>query len=261
MRIRLAALAVACTMVPTVASATILGQHLGAADPTSEGFALVNTFASVATGPVINDLGSGLDAWAVDDNGTALGDAGWYAHALSPGQVAGAAAFGWRLSTRLRIVDAPDPAPSAPGIGFDASPFVAYRDGTTSFQIHFGAEADGDPLVHVATAFAPSPAGTVFTLQGGGSGYHLYELVYSPLGGLDLFIDGTERLSDLPAAPLVVVSPAFMFGAGSSCCTGQGNFNLVRFESFAPDEVPEPGSLYGLAVGLIALGALRRRAA
>lgn len=210
------------------ASALVVIEHAGANDPVSQGWG-ASGFTNVAVGPVVNDLGSGFDAWKVDDNGTAIGDAGFYTFVPGPAQLTQAATWGWKLSTRLRVVEAPDPVGGAPSILFDGSPFVSYRDGARSWQLHFGAQADGDPIVHLATAFAPNPAGTTIVLDGAGPGYHLYELVYDPVTQTaDLLVDGAVVHTGYPGAPLT--QTFVLFGAGSSCCLGWGNFNLVRLD-------------------------------
>lgn len=62
---------------PPVQAAALVS-HSGAADPTGEGW--VQAFGAIppTVGPVVNDLGSGLDAWIVDDNSALLGSGGGY---------------------------------------------------------------------------------------------------------------------------------------------------------------------------------------
>ena len=69
----------ALTLWPALArpaGALVVVEHAGADDPVSQGWG-ASGFTNVAVGPVLNDLGSGLDAWKVDDNGTEIGDAGF----------------------------------------------------------------------------------------------------------------------------------------------------------------------------------------
>ena len=56
-------------------------------------------------------------------------------------------------------------------------------------------------------------------LEGGGFGYHLYELTFAPVAGsADLFIDGVERLSDY-VGPATATSRV-LWGADTSFDTG-----------------------------------------
>ena len=230
--------------------AATLALHSGANDPTSEGWTKVSNPNSVFAGPELNDQNSGLDAWKIDDFGAGFL---FYSRVITSTDNANATANGWRLSARLRIVDT-----SGGNIGVDASPFMAYRNGTTNYQIHFRADADGDPIAYMATSFSP-PAGAQFTLQGGGSGYHLYELDFNPATGTSLSIDGTVALSSAVGSPLDS-GAVVLFGAGSSSPTGQANFNLVQFESPIPVSiVPVPATLPLLLVGLGGLGIVGSR--
>jgi hypothetical protein len=110
----------------------------------------------------------------------------------------------------------------------------------------FGSEADGDPIVLLFDGGGSHPnfTGPRYTLQGAGSTYHRYDLVFDPVNdSADLFVDGVERVSDFPGYALAATT--FGFGNGSSADTGQGNFNAVQFIV-----VPEPASvlLFGLAI-------------
>lgn len=246
-------------IVHTSLFANVVALHVGANDPIAEGWSPA-IGPNVLTGPVLNDMGTGLDAWLVDDNGTNLGDVGWYTGALTPAQAADSQTYGWKLTANLRIVDFPDPAVGAPPIGYDASPFISFYDGSTIYAIFFGSQADGDPTVYVPTSLPPNtPAGTSFALEGGGIGYHSYEFLFTPTTGLDLFIDGTEILSDLNATP-TVTTPQVFWGVGSSCCTGQANYNLVQLEIFSPTgDMPLPNMLWIFGGGFLALFGVFRR--
>jgi len=232
------------------AGAVTLYEHTGANDPLTEGWLEAIVFVQTSVGPVLDDQGSGFDAWFVDDNGTAGGDAGFYEGPLTAGEVASGESGGWTLSARLRSVDVPDPAPGAPAVGEDAAPFVSYRDGVTTWQLHFQTEDTGDLTIYLGTDFIV-PAGLTHTIVGGAPDYHLYELVFDPGTGLaTLSVDGAEVIADFPGAPFAQPTPRIAWGSGTSGSTGQGNFNLVRFEL----AVPEPsGPLLLLAGGAVLL--------
>lgn len=234
-------------------SSTALGdlvnvKHVGSSDPTTQGWTQGGGGAGTSAGPLINDAGSGLDAWFVDDSSTSGGLG--YAALLSAPEVDLANTLGWSLTTTLRIPNALETAA--------VSPFLLYANGTTRWQMAFGSDAEGDPLVLLMDGGGSFPnfTGASFTLEGVGNGYHTYELVFDPdEASADLFIDGTERISDY--AGFAFVEPAGIgWGTGSSADTGRGHFNLVEFSV-----VPEPsGFLFGGLVAALAsvLGGKRR---
>ena len=86
--------AVAITMLMTARVTTaVLSQHVGSADPLTEGFAKFSTVTSQA--PVAND--GGFAAWQV----TGLGNSSYYGHTIN---YSNAFIQGWRLTGRLRVV-------------------------------------------------------------------------------------------------------------------------------------------------------------
>ncbi len=218
--------------------------HTGATDPILEGWTRTSG-ANVTFGPVINDLGLGIDAWYVYDNGATLGDLGAYLQTPSPAIVSLGNTYGWKLSAFIRVL---------PGSGAPAgSPMVLYRDGTRSWQMHFGTTSSGDPIVRLITGTSP-PSGPAFTLAGGANQYHLYELIYDPVAdAADLYVDGTLLYTGYVGFSW---SERYVYwGAGSSYDVGKGHFSRVEFYVN-----PEPSTLAlwcGLAAGAAVY--LRRR--
>ncbi len=217
--------------------ATIIASHYGNNDPVTEGW-IANTGPGVTLGPVSND--GGFNAWSIDDNSSASGSVGSYKFFPSASDVAQAQAKGWVLRFVMRVVDVPDAADN--GVSFE------FQDGVDRWEFSFGSESDGDPVFNIT-------GGPSFTFNGGGSGYHIYELFYDPVAdSADIAIDGELILSNL-SAPAPAVGTFVRFGAGSSVSTGHGRYNHVEFEV-----LPEPSSL--MLAGLGAAGALlfvRRR--
>lgn len=216
---------------------TIIFQHIGSVDPVvSEGWLQIG--ADAVVGPT-ND--SGTSAWFVDDNSTSNLSVLGYSRSPSAAQVASAFALGWNLTLSLRVVDIPDAMPAG-------SPTALYRDGSALYAMHFGTEADGDPIVHLPTALSVPSPGPSFTLQGGGSGYHIYRLSYDPASAsVNLFVDDVERLSNYTGIPNMN-QPHVAWGAGTGMDTGQGNFSLVQFEI-----VPEPRVILLVALAFLGL--------
>src|SRR5436190_24035132 len=104
----------------------VLYHHAGSTDPTTEGWtALISSGTSV--GP-IND--SGTPAWSIAN--TAAEEFGFYSVVPTATEVA-AASLGWSLRVTLRI--------TAPGDSPGGSMLALYRDGSRSYQMHFGSDA------------------------------------------------------------------------------------------------------------------------
>jgi len=218
------------------ATATELALHEGDNNPLAEGWATYRTFNNVITGPVTNDLGLGIDAWKVDDNGSSSGE-GLYGQPLASQDILNAMNRGWKLSTKLRVVDA-----TATGLG-NGAVGVGFKTEGEFFSMAFGIEGDGSPLVH----FYGTPI--VVDLDDLDSGYHLYELVYSPsAGNADLFVDGQERYSDFPGVSGALVAPNVYFGSFAVDGAGHGNYSEVKFEV-----VPEPSSFVLAAITILSL--------
>jgi hypothetical protein len=217
-----------------LANGTQIALHEGSNDPETEGWTRERSFSNVDTFPISNDLGSGIDAWAVYDNGFSDG---YYQYNLTPEQGALASTFGWKLTTTIRVVDFVElsPTDSATKVGFG------------SYDLKFGALSDGTPQVSVYGI------SDILTLNGLDSGYHLYELVFDPSeNNADLFVNGYLQASDLIST--TTASPAnVMFGStvgngeGGVGATGRANYSLVNLQA-----VPEPNSIVLVIAGLLA---------
>ncbi len=86
-------------------ASTVLFQHTGANDPTSEGWTHNVGTGGTSTGAVINDLGSGIDAWYIEDTSVAGGSWESYTQVPDSAELAAASVYGWTLSTTLRMVN------------------------------------------------------------------------------------------------------------------------------------------------------------
>ncbi len=223
------------------AKGEIVFQHTGNTVPTNEGWTQEAHGVGVEVGPVNNDLEQGINAWYVDDNSTEVHSTLIYRQTPTDAQIADANTFGWKLSTRLRVVDVDRPANFTVG--------ARYSNGARRYGVIFGSDEDGDPIVILAKGATDERLawGPSYTVEGAGSTYHLYELVFDPgAGSADLFVDGTQRLSGYMGVS--ADTKRVFFGSANSYTTGHGNYNLVQWEI-----VPEPSALVLLGMGAVAL--------
>ena len=221
--------------------------HSGANDPNNEGFDPIVVGASTAEGPIINDNGSGFDAWSLSKaiDATEKG----YEYILTNGEAQEANTVGWFVKARIRIAmdnDNPDYAVA-----------VMYSNGDRRFDMVLGSTIVGDPIVKLVDSFTADgvdPQGSTFTYTGGGNGYHLYEMRWDPAAqGVDLFIDGTERMSDYLGQSTFVPTPRLDFGCFGLQGTGDGHYNSV--DVFL---APEPGAGLVVLCGAMLVGKRRR---
>ncbi len=239
MKIRLLASLLILTSVLTGQSAVVFN-HSGNANPTTEGWSEIGAGIGVTTGPVTNDLGTGLDSWFVRDTSVVTNSAIQYVATPSPTIHVQAATLGWTLSANVRMVES--------SVGSFGGMFADYLTDTVAFTMFFDREPDGDPRVLLYGHGS-------YTLDGVGDGaYHLFELVYDPTeGSADLFVDGVERLSNYTG--LASGDNRIGWGASGSTETGRGHFNSVSFTV-----VPEPShtAWVGILVGATMVSRRRR---
>lgn len=253
-RVPVAALLSLLVLAGADARGATLFTHSGSVNPTTEGWTL-SAGAAVPVGAVAGPPA----AWSVNDNSSSTGGYAYYIATPDAGQLSAAATLGWRLSARVRTNDN--------GAATTSSRIVEFLNGSTRWSMLFGAEADNDPIVRLATSLnTGNPVdswwgGPTYTLQGTGGGFHLYELVYdAAAGSADLFVDGVERISDHTGLA-DGTSGTVWWGSISTAPQGQADYALVRFSTTTADpSVPEPGTA-AAALGLVvaALTAHRRR--
>lgn len=192
-----------------------------------------NSFGAGPVGTGIND--GGTLAWDVSRSTVGAGEEFWTQTPLAA-DVATGNVEGWKLSTRLRL-------PST-GLAASTGAMLAYADGSKQWEINFGTDADGDPIVKLVDG-ATNPS---FTLEGAGNGgYHDYVLAYSPLAGTaDLYVDNVLRISGFNAYS--VGFTRLLFGDAAMSSTDQdARYNSVLLV------LPEPSSSSLLLVGAILL--------
>ncbi len=232
--------------------AVLVFSHSGNADPTTEGWTENSpTTTGVTAFGVTNDGGSGVDAWAVDDNSTvAPGSTLSYSQIPTAAQHSDASANGWTLRTNVRVVDDANPGGSVE---------IDYGNGSNIWVMVFSAQANGDPTVVLGTGFAGNAfTGPTFTLTGAGSTYNLWELRFDANAGTaDLFVNGVEQLSDYSGFGAGGIDRV-LWGANASGDVGQGNWNLVQWEIAA---IPEPSAFLFGGLVTIVLGFNHRKGA
>lgn len=225
----------------TGAQAAIV-EHVGANDPTTEAtpWTLDSLGSGHVLGPVLNDAGSGYDAWQVDDNAT--NGYAWYLHSFTAGELAAMSGQNWIAAMRMR----------QPGTNTaaDGDVLMDVHYGTKRFLVYFGTQADDDPTWDLDGAAGP----TVAAIPDLGGGYHLYEIRYDAATTLaDFYVDGQLAYDDWAGAA-AGTPKRIAFGSAAGAPVDQANYNWVVVSL---DPVPEPASLSLLGLG--AAVALRRR--
>lgn len=170
---------------------------------------------------IANDVGFAV--WEVHDETGAAGvhyddlvPSEWISHALQEG---------WTLRTRVRVV-----AQSVPTDAAGGSAGIALGDYYDSSHptLLFGADeaaSGGDLRIR-------APGAGVEVQIAGGSVYHLVEMVYAPPGpGFDVFVDGVERISDVPIGTLNPSTASVVFGSVEGIAgTSQVRYERVELE-------------------------------
>lgn len=212
-------------------------EHSGATNPLIEGWNFSSTGEGLGSvGIVAGDGLSSLDAWFTDDEGSNSSVS--YNYSLSPADIA-AMSSGWRLATRLRVADIPDPVDF--GVSFQI------ENGERAWGITFGSNVNGDLLSQTFQGLA------LPTIVGGTNDYHLFEFVDdNPVDPIvDIYIDGLLALSDYGGSASSRTLIAFGDTSTSSGSGGRAHFANVELTA-----VPLPATVWLL---LSAIGAMGRK--
>ncbi len=172
------ALAVTSHALPVV-----LYHHTGDINPTTEAWTALGSGSTVMP---VND--SGTPAWSIVNNSPA--DTGAYEVIPTIPQVTDAS-LGWSYCVTLHVTD--------PGLTPAGSMLAIYRDGARSYQMHFGSDANGNPLVLLSDGTGGGTGGAQYTVTGS-KGFNIYELIYSPTAysvpnSATLYVNGAVALS------------------------------------------------------------------
>ena len=214
-----------CIAAPTFAGTQLAVYDAGTAgnpavapDPATVGWTLIYP---LGTGVTLIDVSpdgtTGLNAWQIDDAGTATGERAHYEMLFTPQQNADAAAQGWVYEADMRMLNA-----SGRDVLFE------YANGTDRYSIFY--TISGNDVI----ADLWLSGGTTYVCTNAMDGnYHSFKYVLAA-GAIDadFYYDGT-LLGTLPSSGNLTGAPAggVSFGTGSSGATGGANFNFVSFET------------------------------
>ena len=190
--------------------------------PQAAGWSLTSTVP--CTGAIVDDAGT--TALCVIDPTTASGKVWSYrwASALTSEQVQEATDVGFSLNATLRVED-------MIASGYDEMPAMAFQIALSDLGVWYvlalGQDANGDTtyLLKGGTNLSTVVTGTI-----SGSGYHAYDLRYSPVAGsADLFVDGIETVSNLVSSS--TLANRIRWGAEDSAGMGAGYWTDLSFET------------------------------
>lgn len=237
-------------MLKPAQASTLLFSHEGAANPTTEGWTFSGT---VQTGAITDDLGSGVDAWKVYEQGGS--NSGTYNKTLTTGQLSEALQIGWTLDATIRFVP-PDPL-VATSLGNNAWCTLLIDEGVTGkrdlYGLYFGNDISGNTLVRLYAT------GATYTLD---PGYHDYRISWDPTTQLaSFFIDGVLRASDYAGSTIDNTGTSRVYWGDNTTTAitpGRGAHYAYVGLSSGVAAVPEPGRA-GLLLLAAAAGLFRRR--
>lgn len=222
------------------ASASVIAEHVGSADPDTEAVSSTNATTWIPGGIVAGETGpitGPPPSWRVS------GGTSSYSYDPSPAEHDALALNGWKLSANIRVPNANETV--------DYQPFVEYSsdDESLRYFLNFGSNSSGQQIVAVNDTTADHTVLTSTT-----SSFVLYELVYDPVADTaDLFINGDEEISNILHAG--GSNDRVMFAGANRNGSGEGHWNLVRLEV-----LPEPASaVLMLLGGAVLMGGRKQR--
>ncbi|QDS98181.1 SGNH/GDSL hydrolase family protein [Adhaeretor mobilis] len=211
--------------------------HSGANDPFLEGW-LSTIEAGATVAPVIDDMGSGLDAWEVkNSSGTGKG---YYSGAasLDATALADIATGGWSMRATLRVDDViangyDESLSPAPGL------HVRLVEEEHWMYLFLSTDSSGNPIAQLKGGAGLANVSDEIPISG--SGYHTYEMRSQPMTTLaDFYIDGTKVISDFEIGNTVDYGNRIDWGSASTGADGAGYWNSVQFTT-APGSEFVPG--------------------
>ncbi len=224
----------------SIGSAALLYQYQANTDPNTQGWTDPASNVGITPGAIID---SGTPAWSVDDQSTTFGAT--YAVTPTTSDISLTTSQDWKLSVTLRVTQKSD-SPAGAIIAL-------YRDGTKSYQMHFGSDPSANPIVVLSDGVGPT-SGLSYTVPGS-IGYNTYDLIYSQsAGSASLYVNGSPTPSLTNYSGFAFTTKNLAWGSGSSADTGHGNFSAVSLST-----VPEPSTYAMLCLGATAFFVGRHR--
>ncbi|MBA4149116.1 MAG: immunoglobulin domain-containing protein [Verrucomicrobia bacterium] len=192
---------------------------------------IINTNAGISTMAVIDDLGTGFNAWKItDQNVSSTSGALDYRLGVDPASDNIARANGWRLLIHSRMI--------TDFFGGTASPVVLYSDPGNGrrYGIFFDLNANGELTAQLL-------GGSTYVLTGDALSYHTHMLVYDPATtNASYYFDG-QLITSTYIGDANTAADGVIFGVASSAGTGEMNFNRVQLDvigGIAPTLVSSP---------------------
>jgi hypothetical protein len=197
----------------------------GPPDPTSPAGGnwslILGTDPNISTNAVLDDLGTGLNAWNVTDATTATGQYATYYLPLANSVEDGARQLGWVLTVRARMTQY---------FGTEAAPTVDYYDYKMNrYVLGFNLDNNNEVITSLDSG------DVTVTSDGSGLNYHLYQFVYDPASATaSFYFDGNLVAAHLPESSYGAGTSQILWGTASSPGEGSLNVNLVQLSEVAP---------------------------
>jgi hypothetical protein len=220
---------------PDTPPSGVITSHLGANNPVSEGWTLYQVGTRVAADKIIDDQGTRIDAWSIDDDSIQPEDHHYYKYDFSPLQQRYLFENGWKLTVRVRVTDLPTIPEDSEAA--DNSVAVEIRTGPESrdFDLVLGyGMSDGFPCIITNGIYSRVD-----------DEYALIEVEYTPqISGLSeailtMSISGDRRYNFTNAEPNGSGNPYIRWGSLGGTTLGQGNWAEVTFEILPPFVPPK----------------------
>ena len=182
----------------------------------------------VTTNAVVDDLGTGLNAWNVTDFATTGGALLSYNITNTVAEHQSFRQNGWVLTVRGRFVD---------DQGYSVDQLTQYGDENNHRYLSwYDLDPNGALTVALQGLGTFGPLTPDFT---GNSAYHLFQTVYNPAtGDASYYVDGELVASGFAGDTSAYANNGVAWGAGSSGNLGSMNYNLVEFQAVKPAMTP-----------------------